>query len=106
MEKTKKCCPLPKKIHRLYILVALYHQAPLTLPIEMRLFVQEDPYTMSSGSDLEGFCMDLISELSKALGFKYKVHLVKDNRYGTSDSSGNWNGMVGEIIRGVSRRHF
>ncbi|XP_035501575.2 probable glutamate receptor [Scophthalmus maximus] len=62
--------------------------------------IKEDPYTMSSGSDLEGFCMDLISELSKALGFKYKVHLVKDNRYGTSDSSGNWNGMVGEIIRG------
>nr|XP_019958808.1 PREDICTED: probable glutamate receptor [Paralichthys olivaceus] len=62
--------------------------------------IKEDPYTMSRGSELEGFCMDLLAELSKNLGFKYKVHLVKDNRYGTINASGNWTGMIGEIIRG------
>ncbi|GLD45579.1 probable glutamate receptor [Lates japonicus] len=62
--------------------------------------IKQDPYTMSRGSELEGYCIDLISELSKKLGFKYKLHLVKDNRYGSMDSSGNWNGMIGEIIRG------
>ena len=67
------------------------------------LFVQEDPYTMSRGSELEGFCMDLLAELSKRLGFTYNVHLVKDNRYGAMDASGNWMGMIGEIIRGVSQ---
>lgn len=73
----------------------------------MRLFVlfpQQEPYTMTKGSggELEGYCIDLISELSKKLGFRYKLHLVKDNRYGAMDSSGNWNGMIGEVIRGVS----
>lgn len=59
---------------------------------------------MSRGSELEGYCIDLVSELSKKLGFKYKLHLVKDNRYGAMDSSSNWNGMIGEIIRRVSQR--
>lgn len=62
--------------------------------------IKEDPYTMSRGSELEGYCIDLISELSKKLGLKYKLHLVKDNRYGTMDASGKWNGMIGEVIRG------
>lgn len=62
--------------------------------------IKQDPYTMTKGTELEGYCIDLISELSKKLGFKYKVHLVKDSRYGSMDSSGNWNGMIGEVIRG------
>lgn len=62
--------------------------------------IKEEPYTMSKGTELEGYCIDLISELSKKLGFKYRVHLVKDSRYGVMDASGNWNGMIGEVIRG------
>ncbi|XP_053280340.1 probable glutamate receptor [Pleuronectes platessa] len=62
--------------------------------------IKEEPYTMSRGSELEGFCMDLLTELSKIMGLKYNVHLVKDNRYGVMDASGNWNGMIGEIVRG------
>ncbi|XP_049610023.1 probable glutamate receptor [Syngnathus scovelli] len=64
--------------------------------------IKQDPYAMSKGSggELEGYCIDMISELSHMLGFRYKLHVVKDNRYGAMDSSGNWNGMIGEIIRG------
>lgn len=57
---------------------------------------------MSKGTQVEGFCMDLLSEVAKKLGFKYKVHLVKDGSYGRQDESGNWNGMIGEVMRGVS----
>ncbi|XP_076863365.1 putative glutamate receptor [Brachyhypopomus gauderio] len=62
--------------------------------------IKQDPYTMSKGSQLEGYCMDLLTELSKKLGFKYKVHLVKDGSYGRMDEGGHWNGMIGEVIRG------
>ncbi|XP_051950759.1 probable glutamate receptor [Xyrauchen texanus] len=62
--------------------------------------IKEEPYVMSKGSELEGFCIDLLSALSKKLDFKYDVHMVKDSRYGKTDDSGNWNGMIGEIIRG------
>ncbi|CAL8277872.1 unnamed protein product [Boreogadus saida] len=62
--------------------------------------IKEDPYTMSRGSELEGYCIDLISKLSQKLGFTYKVHLVKDQRYGARDASGSWSGMIGEVMRG------
>lgn len=59
---------------------------------------------MRAGSELEGYCVDLISMISKKVGFRYKLHLVKDNRYGAMDASGSWNGMIGEVIRGVRAR--
>lgn len=62
--------------------------------------IQEEPYTMSKGSEWEGYCVDLLAQLSQKLGFKYNLKLVKDGRYGSVDSSGNWNGMIGEIISG------
>lgn len=46
--------------------------------------------------------MDLLTEIAKKMGFKYKVQLVKDGSYGRQDESGNWNGMIGEVVRGVS----
>lgn len=46
--------------------------------------------------------MDLLLELSKKAGFSYKVQLVKDNSYGRQDENGNWNGMIVEVVRGVS----
>ncbi|XP_066528427.1 probable glutamate receptor, partial [Hoplias malabaricus] len=62
---------------------------------------KQDPYTIVKDSQLEGYCIDLLSEISKKLGFKYKVHLVKDQyAYGRMDESGNWNGMIGEVVRG------
>ncbi|XP_075996953.1 glutamate receptor U1 [Genypterus blacodes] len=62
--------------------------------------IKQEPYTTTKGSQLEGFCMDLLSEVSKKVGFKYRVHLVKDNSYGRQDENGNWNGMIGEVVRG------
>lgn len=62
--------------------------------------IKQEPYTMSKGSELEGFCMDLLSEVAKKVSFRYKVHLVKDGFYGRVDESGQWNGMIGEVVRG------
>ncbi|XP_020797698.2 glutamate receptor U1 [Boleophthalmus pectinirostris] len=62
--------------------------------------IKEEPYAMSHGSELEGYCIDLLTELAKRVGFTYKVHLVKDGRYGAIDQSGQWSGMIGEVIRG------
>lgn len=62
---------------------------------------------MGKGSELEGYCIDLISEISQKLGLKYKTHLVKDGLYGLYNSvEGTWNGMIGEIVRGVRHRHI
>ncbi|EEC03257.1 glutamate receptor, putative, partial [Ixodes scapularis] len=52
-----------------------------------------------SGNDrFEGFCVDLVRELSLLLGFRYQLRLVRDGAYGTKDSTGRWNGMVRELV--------
>ncbi|XP_056886712.1 glutamate receptor U1 [Takifugu flavidus] len=72
-----------------------------SVPSELRITtIKQEPYTVSKDSQLEGFCMDLLSEVSKKLGFKYQVQLVKDGSYGRQDESGKWNGMIGEVMRG------
>ncbi|KAG7260944.1 hypothetical protein CRUP_038487 [Coryphaenoides rupestris] len=89
-----------------YLAVCLFLTALLSAPhttsaSELSITtIKQDPYTMSRGSELEGYCIDLISELSQKVGFTFKIHLVKDSRYGSLDSSGSWSGMIGEVMRG------
>lgn len=56
------------------------------------------------GNDrFEGYCIDLLRELSGILGFRYELRLVEDGRYGALDeSTGQWNGMVRELMDHVS----
>ncbi|GFR85397.1 glutamate receptor, ionotropic kainate [Elysia marginata] len=71
--------------------------------------LMEDPFVMEKENPTpqekyEGFCIDLAKELSKIVGFTYKIELVPDNNYGSvKDETGEWDGMVGELIKGVSR---
>uniref|UniRef100_A0A8C7IAX9 Glutamate receptor n=1 Tax=Oncorhynchus kisutch TaxID=8019 RepID=A0A8C7IAX9_ONCKI len=52
-----------------------------------------------SGNDrFEGYCLDLLKELSNILGFTYEVKLVSDGKYGAQNDKGEWNGMVRELI--------
>lgn len=55
------------------------------------------------GNDrFEGFCIDLLKELSNILGFTYEIRLVPDGKYGSQDDKGQWNGMIRELIEHVS----
>lgn len=73
-------------------------------------FFQENPYVMYKKSDkelsgndrFEGYCLDLLKELSNILGFTYEVRLVGDGKYGAQNDKGEWNGMVRELIDHVS----
>ena len=47
--------------------------------------------------------IDLTNKIMKiVLLSNYKIVPVKDKKYGARDENGTWNGMVGELIRGVS----
>lgn len=51
----------------------------------------------------EGYCAELAFEIAKHVGFAYRLELVGDGKYGARDSvSKMWNGMVGELVYGVS----
>ncbi|KAB5543492.1 hypothetical protein PHYPO_G00079810 [Pangasianodon hypophthalmus] len=68
--------------------------------------ILENPYVMYKKSDkvlygndrFEGYCLDLLKELSNILGFSYEVRLVADGKYGAQNDKGEWNGMVRELI--------
>uniref|UniRef100_W5KMV6 Glutamate receptor n=1 Tax=Astyanax mexicanus TaxID=7994 RepID=W5KMV6_ASTMX len=68
--------------------------------------ILENPYVMYKKSDkvlygndrFEGYCLDLLKELSNILGFNYEVKLVTDGKYGAQNDKGEWNGMVRELI--------
>uniref|UniRef100_A0AAR2JD88 Glutamate receptor n=1 Tax=Pygocentrus nattereri TaxID=42514 RepID=A0AAR2JD88_PYGNA len=71
---------------------------------------KENPYVMYKKSDkplygndrFEGYCLDLLKELSNILGFSYEVKLVSDGKYGAQNDKGEWNGMVRELIDHVA----
>ncbi|XP_059798012.1 glutamate receptor ionotropic, kainate 2 isoform X5 [Balaenoptera ricei] len=69
--------------------------------------ILEEPYVLFKKSDkplygndrFEGYCIDLLRELSTILGFTYEIRLVEDGKYGAQDdANGQWNGMVRELI--------
>jgi hypothetical protein len=72
--------------------------------------LQEKPYLEERKSEqalvgndkFQGFCVDLLEEVSNIVGFQYKIRLVPDGKYGALDDMGVWNGMVQEIISKVS----
>ncbi|XP_061440405.1 glutamate receptor 2 isoform X3 [Rhineura floridana] len=71
--------------------------------------ILESPYVMMKknfelldGNDrYEGYCVDLAAEIAKHCGFKYKLTIVGDGKYGARDAETKiWNGMVGELVYG------
>merc|ERR1719412_2287737 len=51
---------------------------------------------MSFEEKYEGFCVDLVKELSKEVKFKYEFYLVEGGGYG-SFKNGRWTGMIADL---------
>lgn len=53
----------------------------------------------------EGFIMELLDRIRsviRGIDFEYEVELVPDGKYGAASGYNKiWNGMVGEVVRGV-----
>lgn len=45
-----------------------------------------------------GYCIDLIEELKKLMGFEYEIFEAPDEQYGRMNENSEWNGMVKELI--------
>ena len=54
----------------------------------------------SDPQTLQGFCIDVLNELGKRVGFNYTLKLVKDGQFGAYDpKTESWNGLIGELER-------
>ncbi|OQV15920.1 Glutamate receptor ionotropic, kainate 2 [Hypsibius exemplaris] len=61
------------------------------------------PYGEITEKDVHGFLISLLNRVSRLIasegkGFKYKLYLVPDREFGLRDKTGNWSGMVKEIL--------
>lgn len=75
--------------------------------------MQDEPYLIDSASAGEqppddnkrykGYCADLAEMIAKQVPFEYTIRPVKDGKYGQREPDGTWNGMVGELVRHVSK---
>lgn len=57
-----------------------------------------------TGNDrFEGFCIDLLKTIADLIGFSYELYIVPDLKFGAENTTtGEWNGLVREIIDKVS----
>ncbi len=70
------------------------------------LMLRTDPLEDGSpliGNDMyEGYGADLAKMVAKIVGYEYKIQPVGDGKYGSMEPDGSWNGMIGELMTGVS----
>ena len=66
--------------------------------------LKSTPNKQEGNDRYEGYAVDLIHEISRIVGFKYKFKEVSDLKYGVKDVRPNgtvtWSGMIGEITSG------
>ena len=60
--------------------------------------------TLTGNDRFEGYCVDLLDLMAEQMNINYTIKPVADSKYGApiDDTEKVWNGMVGELMRGVS----
>jgi len=56
------------------------------------------------GVEFEGFCVDMLHEISSIVDFRYVIRIVPDSKYGAPDNNDVWNGMVRQLIDKVNEK--
>ncbi|KAL3211481.1 hypothetical protein MRX96_036392, partial [Rhipicephalus microplus] len=62
------------------------------------VMLKKSAHRLEGNDRFEGYCVDLLHEISATLGFRYRLKLVRDGAYGTRDSQGRWNGVMRELV--------
>ena len=73
-----------------------------TEPFLMRRPLNSSGVSHVGNDRFEGYCADLARKLFNIIPVDYKIEIVKDGKYGDKNGAGSWDGMVGELLRGVS----
>lgn len=49
-----------------------------------------------------GYCIDFIQKLSELMNFDYELVIPENGTFGEKNLEGVWNGLIGDIAKGVS----
>lgn len=64
--------------------------------------LKQDHWRRLANDKYEGFCIDLLREVAEMLDFRYEIYLVPDGKFGNKRPDGTWNGLVQQLMDGVS----
>jgi len=82
----------------------LKNKTLVIVTLENRPYVMKvDGWNNKTGNDRwEGYCVDLIRELSLIRNFKYELRVLEGESppHGTRNEKGEWNGLIRELIDG------
>ncbi|CAG2101692.1 unnamed protein product [Medioppia subpectinata] len=75
------------------------------LKVKPYIYLKENHESLEGNDKYTGYCVDLLEEIAKVFEkdfksrFRYAIHLVEDGSYGNMKESGEWTGMIGELLR-------
>lgn len=73
----------------------------------LTLKIPEEGEVLLGNARYEGYSMDLIDNIAKMLNFKYEFRMSPDGKYGGLNKvTQTWDGIVKQLIDGVSSREF
>ncbi|KAI6235050.1 hypothetical protein M3Y95_00010300 [Aphelenchoides besseyi] len=66
--------------------------------------ILQEPFIETGGPKetfgYQGYCIDLLEMIRQDLNFTYDLYLVPDGKFGAIERTGNWNGMIGQLVSG------
>ena len=68
--------------------------------------LKENGIFLTGNDRFEGYIADILQRLAISIGFEYEIRLSSDGKYGDVNQDRLWNGILGEVLRGVSARLF
>ncbi|XP_054163695.1 glutamate receptor ionotropic, kainate 2-like [Oppia nitens] len=78
----------------------------VTVPIQKPyVFLKENHDQLEGNDRFEGFCVDLLQEIASVFEtvfksrFQYVYQIIPKNNYGRPNKDGEWNGMIGDLLR-------
>jgi len=66
------------------------------------MMMKENAAFLTGNDRFEGYLADILRLVAASLRFDYEICLSTDGNYGERNTHGQWNGIVGEVVRGVS----
>lgn len=65
------------------------------------MMMRQNAAALTGNDRFEGYMADILRLLADRLDFEYDLCLSTDGRYGDVDAEGRWDGVIGEVARGV-----
>lgn len=60
-----------------------------------------------NGNDMwDGYCIDFVKKLSEEMQFDYDLIIPEDRQFGKKLPNGQWNGLIGDLAKGVRFVHW